>query len=140
MVFSFFHLLICATETWWGAMQRSSDAVLQSGRRMAFVGAGLICVAALLDALLFFGVSAGPPPDPLFFEFDLRVSSRLTALDPHYLSAVWAWNVRAFPSLLASDFLLSCGLFFLAYVSLSLIIIFIMVLFSFFSPLCIFFS
>lgn len=93
--------------------------MLKTGRVVAFVATGLIFLAALVDALLFFGVTAGPPPDPLFFEFDYRSSrvSATTALDPSYLEKSWQWNLDAFPSMLASDFLLAIGLFCVAYVS-----------------------
>jgi hypothetical protein len=38
-------------------------------------------------------------------------------LERDYLIAVWTWNLKAFPSLLASDLLLSLGLFGVAFVA-----------------------
>lgn len=101
-------------------MRNVSD-ILNIGRIVAFVAAGVIFLAALIDSLLFFGVTAGHPPNPLFFDFDYRSAvarlSASTALDQSFLEASWSWNVKAFPSMLVSDFLLASGLFCIAFVS-----------------------
>ena len=47
----------------------------------------------------------------------VQIPSRVGILETEYLLNVWEWNLRAFPSLLASDFLLAIGLFCVAYVS-----------------------
>ncbi len=108
-------------------MQRRAADVLKSGRVMSFVAAALIFLAALIESLLFFGVTAGAPPDPRFFEFDrtqhavaAAAAARVTIatdLETDWLVKMWDWNLAAFPSLLASDFLLSLGLLGIAYVA-----------------------
>ena len=50
-------------------MKKSGDKVIRSSRIVAFVAAGFIFLAALVDSLLFFGVTAGKPPNPYFFDF-----------------------------------------------------------------------
>jgi hypothetical protein len=104
-------------------MQRRAADVLKSGRVVSFAAAALIFLAALIESLLFFGVTAGAPPDPLFFEFDRAQRMAVgrvtvsTDLDEQWLIRMWNWNLAAFPSLLASDFLLSLGLLCIAYVA-----------------------
>ncbi len=101
-------------------MQRRAVDVLKSGRLVSFVAASLIFLAALIDALLYFGVTAGHPPDPLFFDFVYARTPRISAatvLSEEFLRLSWDWNLAAFPSLLASDLLLSLGLFGVAYVA-----------------------
>ena len=77
--------------------QRNSADVLRAGKLVAFVAAGLIFVAALLDALLFFGVTAGDPPNPFFFDFDYGKRFSITqSLAEEHLRETWAWNLRGF--------------------------------------------
>lgn len=101
------------------ASKRRSVDVLKTGRLVAFGAAGLILVAAFLDVLLFAGVTAGPPEDPFFFDWGgtNQPAQRATSLSHDFLVRSWSWNLRAFPSLLTSDLLLSLGLFGVAYVA-----------------------
>lgn len=89
-------------------IRKSGVEVLKSGRIVAFTASSLIFVAALIgvlwrrrhsffsliaslllsDALLYFGVTAGTPPDPLGFTF-----TRFVSLEPDFLVKQWAWNV-----------------------------------------------
>lgn len=101
-------------------IRKSAVDILKSGRLLAFASAFLIFFAALIgeakaaipfspfffqflatrdslprwvaDALLFFGVTAGKPPDPLFFEFEFR--HRYLSLEPTYLAEQWVWNLK----------------------------------------------
>lgn len=54
------------------------------------------CSRTTPDALLFFGVTAGKPPDPnaFVFEFKAQTAMRYLSLEPTYLAEQWAWNIK----------------------------------------------
>lgn len=78
------------------ASLKSKESKIVHGRIACFLSVIFLFIAAVVEVALYFGLINGgsPQKDPSTY-----------ALDPTYLSQIWAWRRGTFPALLAVAFL-----------------------------------